>query len=303
MADPLFILAPPRSYTSLVNAMLGVHPQAFGLPELNLFTVETLADLWSTRGKNGQDISEYSTRKHGLLRTVAEIYAGEQSTDSIQMARHWVNRRFHRTTGEIYRELVDAVDPLITVEKSPAYVVNPQFMERILETFPNAKFIHLVRHPWGQCKSVMNLLQLSALVTDSIDYSGDEPILDPQIAWHDSHINILEFLETVPRENYIRVLGEVFLEHCDEQLAMVCDWLGIRSDAQAIEAMKHPESSPFSCFGPAHAALGNDPNFLRKPHYTPFRPSKLSLDEPLPWRPDGRSFNHSVVALAHDFGY
>ena len=30
MAAPLFLLAPPRSYTSLVNAMIGQHPQAFG---------------------------------------------------------------------------------------------------------------------------------------------------------------------------------------------------------------------------------------------------------------------------------
>ena len=42
MAAPLFLLAPPRSYTSLINAMLGQHPQAFGLPELCLFNVEVL---------------------------------------------------------------------------------------------------------------------------------------------------------------------------------------------------------------------------------------------------------------------
>ena len=42
MTAPLFLLAPPRSYTSLVNAMLGQHPQAFGLPELCLFNVEKL---------------------------------------------------------------------------------------------------------------------------------------------------------------------------------------------------------------------------------------------------------------------
>ena len=34
MAAPLFILAPPRSYTSLFNAMIGQHPEAYGLPEL-----------------------------------------------------------------------------------------------------------------------------------------------------------------------------------------------------------------------------------------------------------------------------
>ena len=45
MPAPLFLLAPPRSYTSLVNAMIGQHPQAFGVPELCLFNTERLVDL------------------------------------------------------------------------------------------------------------------------------------------------------------------------------------------------------------------------------------------------------------------
>ena len=33
MTEPLFILAPPRSFTSVVCAMIGNHPQMLGLPE------------------------------------------------------------------------------------------------------------------------------------------------------------------------------------------------------------------------------------------------------------------------------
>ena len=44
MRQPLFILALPRSYTSLIAGMLGQHPQAYGLPELNLFTVDRLIE-------------------------------------------------------------------------------------------------------------------------------------------------------------------------------------------------------------------------------------------------------------------
>ena len=32
---------------------------------------------------------------------------------------------------------------------------------------------------------------------NSIDYTGDTPVLDPQILWHDSQIQIMNFLETL----------------------------------------------------------------------------------------------------------
>jgi hypothetical protein len=38
---PLFILAPPRSFTSVICGMIGQHPQMYGLPEVNLFAGET----------------------------------------------------------------------------------------------------------------------------------------------------------------------------------------------------------------------------------------------------------------------
>mgnify|MGYP006327808131 CR=1 FL=1 len=59
MAAPVFLLAPPRSYTSLINAMLGQHPQCFGLPELCLFNVETLVELW-VRDNVRRTITYYS---------------------------------------------------------------------------------------------------------------------------------------------------------------------------------------------------------------------------------------------------
>jgi hypothetical protein len=68
----------------------------------------------------------------------------------------------------------------------------------------------------------------------------------------------------------------------------VCRWLGIRDDAEAIDAMMHPERSPFACFGPITALFGNDPNFLRGPEFRPHKVKVPPLDKPLAWRPDGK---------------
>jgi hypothetical protein len=301
MAAPLFLLAPPRSYTSLINAMIGQHPEAFGLPELNLFNVERTKDLWRNVS---DDIGDDNNRRQGLLRAVAEIYAGEQSRDAVVMAQHWASAREHMKSGDVFVEIVNKIDPLIAVEKSPAYTISVKRMQRIYETFPDAKFIHLVRHPIPQSKSVMALNDgIFALFVNAIDFQADRAILEPQIAWHDININILNFLDMVPAENQMRIRGELIMENPRQELAGICRWLGIRDDEEAVDDMMHPEQSPFACFGPVNALFGNDPNFLRGPRFRPHTPRIPAMDSDLPWRDDGAKLRPEVIQLAREFGY
>jgi hypothetical protein len=298
MAAPLFLLAPPRSFTSVINAMIGQHPQAYGLPELNLFNVDTVRDLW------GKGSKEMWGVRHGLLRTVAQLYAGEQTSAAIAMAEHWVAAREDRTTGEVFHELVARIDPLVAVEKSPMYTVAMERLRRIYESFPEARFIHLVRHPIPQGKSVMDLNDgVFAYFTNSFDFTDDRVVVDPQIAWHDININILNFLHKVPKAHYILIRGEEFMDKPKKHLTDLCRWLGIRDDDKAIEAMMHPERSPFACFGPINALCGNDPKFLRGPAFRSNAPKVPPLDGDLPWRDDGKKLFPQVLELAKEFGY
>jgi hypothetical protein len=301
MAAPLFLLAPPRSYTSLINAMLGQHPQCFGLPELCLFNVERLMELWV---RTSDEMGSEAKTRHGLLRAVAEIYAGEQTMDSVRMANHWCAARQQHTTASIYQELVARIDPLIAVEKSPAYTVDIQRLFRLRAAFPDARFIHLTRHPVGQCKSVMSLYDGTfALFVNSIDFVEDRAIIEPQFAWHDFNVNILNFLDTVPAGQQMRIRGEDMMNDPPHWLGAICRWLGIRADADALEQMMHPERSPFACFGPLDAMFGNDPNFLSGPTFRPHKVTVPPLDRPVPWREDGKGLRPEVVELAREFGY
>jgi hypothetical protein len=301
MAAPLFMLAPPRSYTSLMNAMLGQHPQCFGLPELCLFNVEQLFELWV---RTSDEMGSEAKTRHGLLRAVAEIYAGEQTMDSVRMATHWCSARQNHGTGEIYQELVAKIHPLIAVEKSPAYTVDIKRMLRIREAFPDARYLHLTRHPVGQCKSVMSLYEGTfALFVNSIDFLEDRAIVEPQFAWYDFNINILSFLDTIPPERQMRIRGEDMMSDPPTYLRKVCRWLGLREDQAAIDEMMHPERSPFACFGPLDAMFGNDPNFLSGPTFRPHVVKVPSLNKPVPWREDGKGLMPEVVELAREFGY
>jgi len=302
MAAPIFLLAPPRSYTSLVNAMLGQHPQCFGLPELCLFNVDHLVDLW--RGSTGEIAENGTMVRHGLMRALAEIYCGEQTTATISMARSWASAREDWTSGRVFQEIVARIDPLVAVEKSPSYTMAVPRMAAMLEAFPDARFVHLTRHPVGQCKSLMAINDGAfALKMEAFELGEDYAMIEPQIAWYDINLNILEFLEQVPAEHQIRLRGEDIMAAPEQHLAAIARWAGLRDDDEAVAEMMHPERSPFACFGPINALFGNDPNFLAGPTFRPHTPKVPPLDRPVPWRDDGKGLYPDVISLAREFGY
>lgn len=303
---PVFVLAAPRSFSSLVNAMIGQHPQLYGLPELNLFQCDTIEEF-NTRGKasGGHMAKVWASLRQGLLRAIAQIYAGEQSADTVRMAERWLRVREDRTTTEVFQEICAEVAPLRVVEKSPGVMRKLDFMERMLAAFPDAKFIHLVRNPLSQCESMLNAKGgvgvLMAL--NSIDYRGDIAELEPQIAWHDVQIRALKFLDKLPDDQFITIKGEEFLSDLNESMPALCRWLEIDDSPDAIAAMRRPEDSPYSCIGPANARLGNDVNFLKNPKLREGNVRSPDLDTPLSWRKDGQKLHPDVKSLAVALGY
>ena len=295
--QPIFVLAPPRSFTTLISGILGQHPELLDSPELNLFRARTMRRFMTMH------------RLHmGLHRFVAQIYAGEQTIEAVEMAQHWVRAREARTTAEVHRELCAKIAPRALVQKSPRYMRRLSHMRNMLEAFPKARFIHLVRHPRPVSESFLkmhdiSLRLLACAACGALDASGSELVADPQILWHDYHLRILRFQEMVDPAQWLRIKGEDFLAALDEALPSVCRWLGISDAPEAVAAMKRPEDSPFACFGPFNAQFGNDPNFLKSPKLRPFTAREESLTGPLPWREDGAPFHPRVVELAHEFGY
>lgn len=296
--QPLFILGSPRSFTSVVCGMLGQHPQIYGVPELNLFVADRLGEMleWTLQNRH--------LMLHGLLRTVAHLYTGEQTLHSVQMAHRWILNRIVWSTAEVYWELCERVAPLRIIDKSPAYSVKPIFLQRLAMAFPEASYLHLVRHPRTQGESMMKLSGgVMATWLASYDYSTQPPTLDPQISWYTVQCNILDFLSKVPSDRQLRMRGEDILTDPLLHLRQICKWLGISAEDDAIEAMFHPEHAFFAYPGPWGANGGADINFLRSPHFKPGKIKPSTLYGPLPWRRDRRGFHEEVIKLARMFEY
>ena len=306
---PLFILAPPRSFTSVVNGVIGMHPDIFGAPELNLFQAGSVQEFWTGRTQEDKPRSPFwrVMRHDGILRTIAQLYAGEQSMDAIEMAKRWLLARSDKTTGEVYRELCERVSPQILLDKSPAYARRRDYLDRIIADFPDARFIHLVRHPRGQCASVLKAEggEMIAFFMGAVEENAKTGgyFVDPQYMWRDAQRTVIEFLLTLPQDRWMRLRGEDFIRDIDAGVRTVCDWLGLSTSPEAMDLMKHPEHSPFAFIGPANARLGNDPNFLEAPALRPANVKTENCSDALPWRPDGAGFRDDVRRLAAYFGY
>jgi len=296
--------------------MIGQHSQMYGLAETHLFCAETISEWWQECNVATFDMD------HGLRRVVAELFFGRQTEITVSRASGWLRRRSHFTTGLIFEELARKVHPRIAVDKSPTTVLRLESMQRVYCAFPQARFLHLVRHPRGYGESVMRclderkklgplppkhwLLSLAAcpsLSAKDVQAGNHCSDLDPQRSWYALHINICEFLHLIPEAQKLRIRGEDLLTDCEQSLVRLATWLGLRTDSEAIEEMRHPERSPYACFGPASALLGNDRSFLRNPALRPERGRLHALDGPLSWREDGEGFLSEVKKLATAMGY
>jgi hypothetical protein len=309
---PLFILSAPHCFSGLVAAMLSRHPQTLDIPATHLFRAETVAGWWHVCDRASFDMAD------GLLRAVAQFYFGEQTDFSIQAARAWLKRRSHFTTGLLFEVLAERVRPLMPIDKSPTLVSKPAVLRRVLAMFPDAKFIHLVQHPRAYGESLIEDIHDSAKhgsvpywmlylasyprppsSTDAAAHSSFG--LDPQGAWYLLNSNVCEFFRSVPEGQRMVLAGEDVLANPDQVLERVAAWLGLRTDVEAIEEMKHPERSLFASPGPRSARHGNERVLLRSPTLPQARQD--TVEGPLSWRTNGEEFFPKVKDLALQLGY
>ncbi len=296
--DPIFVLSAPSLPAATLAAALGQNPKAYGLPEINLTQADNI-DAFQ------RDMATFrAAMAHGLLRAVGELYAGEQSVLSVEMARRWVDARGWKRTGTVYTELVERIAPLRAVVPVVSLLFDASAMRRLMATFPNAVFVILWAHPrvFGTIASNSKVGEIALQLTGSVDETYEPPLPDPQGLWLEFEAEISRHMADVPDDRIIRVRVETLAHEPEETLRALAKSLKLSVAKASMAAMLRPEASPFAGPGPigAHANI----EILPFPELAELVPEAddVQLDGPLSWRPDDEEFAPELREVAVDLG-
>lgn len=296
-AAPLFILAAPFSGTSSLAAMLGCHPRLYALPELNLFMADRVGELL--------EIFRIGQGRHadGLLRAVALLEFGEQTDAGVAQAQEWLRTQSALGTGELLLHLARRAAPRVLVVPDSESPLRPMDLRRLRTQLPQARTLHLLRHPYTQGLLHEHWLRGRLFVPpDFKDHARKPPQPDPQIGWLRCNANLAALL--AGDATALRLRSEDFVTDADAALARVAGWLGVETDASALAAMQRPEDWSFAGHGPSAAPYGLEAEVLEAfpPALVERAQREARLDAPLPWR-DGERFAAEVRRLATDWSY
>jgi hypothetical protein len=274
----------------VVCGVIGQHPELYGLPEVNLFHTDTVDDFLLETSNAG-----HRFMRAGVLRVLAELHHGEQNEDTVSEAEAWLIEHADWPLSHVLSHIAELVHPRRCVDKSPANC-SAKPMSRLLKAFPRSPFLHISRHPRAVGNSTWKAMQ----------GKRRGMALRPTVIekrWRDRHEIILRLEERLEPRQMMYMKGDWLIADPDFYLPQICDWLGVSSAPAMIEAMKHPEDSPYACVGPSNAREGNNPGYLKDPHLRIAPPPDLSLEGPLEWVPGGGGFAVQSRELAQLLGY
>jgi hypothetical protein len=219
----IFVLAPPRSGTTLLRVMLAGHPELFAASELQLLGFESLRER--RRAYSGK----FAVWLEGTVRAVMEL-----KTCGVEQARAVMERceAEDYSTKEFYRLLQEWVAGRLLVDKSPSYALDPATLEKAEGNFDGALYIHLLRHPYAMVRS------FEAYRVHQVLYLKQHPFSPRQLGeliWSMSHRNILNFLRTVPADRQFRIGFEDLVREPKAVMEGLCDRFGLEFHGGLLE--------------------------------------------------------------------
>jgi len=238
----LFILAPPRSGTTLMRVMLAGNPGLFASAELQLLGFQTLADRREAyQGK-------FALWLEGTIRALMEI--DDCDAESAKRTMEVYERRNY-TTHAFYHRLQQWIGDRMLVDKSPSYALDPGTLNKAESDFDGAYYVQLVRHPYSMVRSFEKHHLEQALYLYRHEFSSRQLA---ELVWLVSHRNICDFFEQIPAERQLRLRFEDLVQEPESAMRALCKRIGLEFHPDMVNPYKdldrkmvdgiHAESMP-----------------------------------------------------------
>jgi hypothetical protein len=216
----IFILAPPRSGTTLLRVMLSGHPELFAGSELQLLGFNTLKE------RRAAYSGKYKLWLEGTIRAIMELKKCN-TEEALQMMEGYEQRDY--STKDFYAVLQEWIGEKTLVDKSPSYALDMNTLLKAEQDFHQARYIHLVRHPYAMVRS------FEKYHMDQVLYLRDNPFSARELGelvWLISHKNVMEFLERIPGDRQFHMRFEELVNEPRAVMEKMCE---------ALEIQFHPE--------------------------------------------------------------
>jgi len=282
--------------------MIGQHPDAYAFAELDLTIRETAGELLDLARQTGHHLGP-----PGLLRVLAELEFGGQSAEHVLSAANWLEDRVDWRSRDVMDHLLALAGTASgadwCVVSAPEAAKQPKALSRMQAWYPDARFLHLNRHPADVYAALVDLISGLPTMPDDVKARRIE---SARSIWLVVQRVVLRFTTALDPGDYRRVRAEDVLSEPHASMRGIAEWLGLSLDDAAIESMLRPEGSPFSRPGPVNARTGHDPDFLHCPELPVSAPEPGDLESFFHTR-QGASLDESrrkvLRQLAHRLGY
>jgi hypothetical protein len=271
--EPIILLAPARSYSTVMVALLSGHPDIYGFPEMLLSTADTVGGLIDAELRSWQLPIDAEYRRNGILRAVADLHEASQEERAIRHAEEWLRERSSWSPWQLMDYLLGLVYPQIGLEKSPETVGSADALDAYLENYPNSRYIHLTRHPVSTMRSMQRHWRYR------LNLDEKALVVHSATAWYRGHLRIVRKLAQLPSEQWKRVRAEDVLRESDIWLPRLLGWLDLRSDNEIVARMTQTQDWRFANTGDSGKLFGGDPKFMRSPALRQVpEPGEISFD-------------------------
>jgi Sulfotransferase family len=293
--DPVLMLAPARSYSTVSLAMLAGHPQLYGFPEMLVFTAPTVGEVLKGVGRPAH-AGWIEFGNIGISRAVAQIHEGSQSPAAVERALDWLRARSDWQSVALMNHLLRLVHPKTGLEKSPDTVRSETALNACLQAYPHSMYLHLTRHPVSTVQSMQKHWAMFFPREMSKQMRSSVCLM----SWYTCHLRIVKALLDLPGDQWMRVRAEDLLREPRIWLPRVLDRLSLSHDNTTIEHMTQTDRWQFAQYNPG-AEGGGDYSFMRNPALRQVPAPAAELDSP-PWEITDE-VRRRITVLARYLGY